>query len=292
VWSPDGGPCADLRGRFEARRLAYLTMLSSNDVEFKSDPLKYGTAWQRGCLRSPHSAAPAPKPISSFADQDAAGDAVRNHLTLWTEDPRLRAGSYEPWDVEDVREAIATLTVHTDATDFLDHIWLKSEPPPADTTNGLSFDKLFLLARQMGVVDRASVRRKVRDVLSGAAVGLPDDNPQRTFEADVAESIADLVDDGGKSDGAAKTMQAVTLLAGVKVEDTEQPITEPDVGAWQHVMEYGEYVKFVQNAIDWDNFTVFLYPYFWDSVWNEYPNCSSHTPTPCIVNSCGAARSA
>lgn len=42
-----------------------------------------------------------------------------------------------------------------------------------------------------------------------------------------------------------------------------------DASTWQHVMEYGEYIKFVQNAIDWDHVTVFLYPYFWDSVWNE-----------------------
>ncbi len=42
-----------------------------------------------------------------------------------------------------------------------------------------------------------------------------------------------------------------------------------DAATWQHVMEYGEYIKFVQNAIDWDHVTVFLYPYFWDSAWNE-----------------------
>jgi len=43
---------------------------------------------------------------------------------------------------------------------------------------------------------------------------------------------------------------------------------ELDPGTWQQVMEYGEYIKFVQNAIDWDNVMVFLYPYFWDT----YPN--------------------
>jgi hypothetical protein len=42
-----------------------------------------------------------------------------------------------------------------------------------------------------------------------------------------------------------------------------------DAATWQHVMEYGEYIKFVQNAIDWDHVTVFLYPYFWDSAWDE-----------------------
>ena len=34
-------------------------------------------------------------------------------------------------------------------------------------------------------------------------------------------------------------------------------------------MQYGEYIKFVQTAIDWDNVMVFLYPYFWDTIWHE-----------------------
>jgi hypothetical protein len=39
-----------------------------------------------------------------------------------------------------------------------------------------------------------------------------------------------------------------------------------DPGTWQQVMQYGEYIKFVQTAIDWDNVMVFLYPYFWDTI--------------------------
>ena len=42
-----------------------------------------------------------------------------------------------------------------------------------------------------------------------------------------------------------------------------------DPGTWQHVMQYGEYIKFIQTAIDWDNVMVFLYPYFWDTIWHE-----------------------
>jgi hypothetical protein len=30
------------------------------------------------------------------------------------------------------------------------------------------------------------------------------------------------------------------------------------------VLEYGEYIKFVHDAIDWDSILVLLYPYFWD----------------------------
>ena len=41
-----------------------------------------------------------------------------------------------------------------------------------------------------------------------------------------------------------------------------------DFATWEQVMEYGEYIKFIQTAVDWDNVMVFLYPYFWDT----YPN--------------------
>jgi hypothetical protein len=34
--------------------------------------------------------------------------------------------------------------------------------------------------------------------------------------------------------------------------------------AWQAVLEYGEYAKFIHDAIDWDRILVLLYPYFWD----------------------------
>jgi hypothetical protein len=42
--------------------------------------------------------------------------------------------------------------------------------------------------------------------------------------------------------------------------------TGPSAGATpaQAMLEYGEYVKLVQEAIDWDRVLVLLYPYFWD----------------------------
>lgn len=42
-----------------------------------------------------------------------------------------------------------------------------------------------------------------------------------------------------------------------------------DADTWRAVMEYGEYIKFVQSAIDWDNVMVFLFPYFWDTYWSQ-----------------------
>jgi hypothetical protein len=35
--------------------------------------------------------------------------------------------------------------------------------------------------------------------------------------------------------------------------------------AWQIVMQYGEYIKYIHNAIEWENVLFFPYPYFWDS---------------------------
>lgn len=40
-------------------------------------------------------------------------------------------------------------------------------------------------------------------------------------------------------------------------------------GVWQDIMEYGEYIKFVHEAVDWDNVMVFLFPYFWDTPGNH-----------------------
>jgi hypothetical protein len=55
-----------------------------------------------------------------------------------------------------------------------------------------------------------------------------------------------------------------SLAAGSALESLNQPGTL-DVGAWQQMMEYGEYIKFVHSAIDWDHVMVLLFPYFWDS---------------------------
>jgi hypothetical protein len=53
-----------------------------------------------------------------------------------------------------------------------------------------------------------------------------------------------------------------------------------DPGTWQQLMQYGEYIKFVQTAIDWDNVIVFLYPYFWDTIWHEQEKLFLNHPDP------------
>jgi type II secretion system protein G len=34
---------------------------------------------------------------------------------------------------------------------------------------------------------------------------------------------------------------------------------------WQAIMEYGEFIKYIHNAIEWENILYVNYPYFWDS---------------------------
>jgi hypothetical protein len=35
--------------------------------------------------------------------------------------------------------------------------------------------------------------------------------------------------------------------------------------SWQNVMEYGEFIKYIHNAIEWENVLYINYPYFWDT---------------------------
>ena len=43
-----------------------------------------------------------------------------------------------------------------------------------------------------------------------------------------------------------------------------------DLGSqdFDEVQQYGDYVRFVQDAIEWENMLFFIYPYFWDSAQN------------------------
>jgi hypothetical protein len=67
--------------------------------------------------------------------------------------------------------------------------------------------------------------------------------------------------------------QASDVLTGADTPGSLPP------DAWRKVMEYGEYIKFVHSAIDWDNVMVLLYPHFWDApakaaqkLWLSHPD--------------------
>src|SRR5262249_13741167 len=39
----------------------------------------------------------------------------------------------------------------------------------------------------------------------------------------------------------------------------------PTEGGWERVLRYGEMIKFLHEAIEWENMLFFTYPYFWDA---------------------------
>ncbi|VWD31132.1 type II secretion system protein GspG [Burkholderia lata] len=51
----------------------------------------------------------------------------------------------------------------------------------------------------------------------------------------------------------------------VILNDPQAIFKTGDTSAWQTIMQYGEYIKFIHNAIEWENVLFFPYPYFWDA---------------------------
>ncbi len=54
------------------------------------------------------------------------------------------------------------------------------------------------------------------------------------------------------------------------IPDIEVLDVPPDKGNWERVLGFGEMIKFLHQAIEWENMLYFTYPYFWDSPknWN------------------------
>ena len=48
-----------------------------------------------------------------------------------------------------------------------------------------------------------------------------------------------------------------------EVHDVLDPNRLSDA-AWLRIMEHGEFIKYIHNAIEWENVLYFTYPYFWD----------------------------
>ena len=51
-----------------------------------------------------------------------------------------------------------------------------------------------------------------------------------------------------------------------------------DATGWATMFVYQEMVKFVQQAIEWENVLYFIYPYFWDHPSNHPIKRSLHHP--------------
>jgi len=61
---------------------------------------------------------------------------------------------------------------------------------------------------------------------------------------------------------------------------------------WQDVMERGEFIKYIHNAIEWENVLYFTYPYFWDDnrAWDFKKFLYHPDPTHRTLLRSGAAR--
>lgn len=61
---------------------------------------------------------------------------------------------------------------------------------------------------------------------------------------------------------------------------------------WLDVMEHGEFIKYIHNAIEWENVLYFTYPYFWDdqALWDFKKFLYHPDPTHRMFLRSGAAR--
>lgn len=61
---------------------------------------------------------------------------------------------------------------------------------------------------------------------------------------------------------------------------------------WANVLEHGEFIKYIHNAIEWENVLYFTYPYFWDdnSLWDFKKFLFHPDPTHRTFLRAGAAR--
>ncbi len=75
------------------------------------------------------------------------------------------------------------------------------------------------------------------------------------------------------------------------VQDVLDPNRLTDA-EWLEVMEHGEFIKYIHNAIEWENVLYFTYPYFWDdnTLWDFKKFLYHPDPTHRTFLRSGAAR--
>jgi hypothetical protein len=76
-----------------------------------------------------------------------------------------------------------------------------------------------------------------------------------------------------------------------EVKDVLDPNRFTDA-EWMDVMEHGEFIKYIHNAIEWENVLYFTYPYFWDDnrLWDFKKFLYHPDPTHRTFLRSGAAR--
>jgi hypothetical protein len=68
------------------------------------------------------------------------------------------------------------------------------------------------------------------------------------------------------------------FFAPASAEGPSTPVLAPtDATTWTRVIQFGEMIKFLHHAIEWENVLYFTYPYFWDSPANwDYKRFLQH----------------
>jgi hypothetical protein len=60
---------------------------------------------------------------------------------------------------------------------------------------------------------------------------------------------------------------------GTKLDDPYNKLNKSlrDIATWENITSHGDVIKFLHNAIEWENMLYFLYPYFWSPTerWDE-----------------------
>jgi hypothetical protein len=54
------------------------------------------------------------------------------------------------------------------------------------------------------------------------------------------------------------------------------PVPGPTEGDWERVIQHGELIKFLHQAIEWENMLYFTYPYFWDAQNSRFKRFLQH----------------
>ena len=89
---------------------------------------------------------------------------------------------------------------------------------------------------------------------------------------------------------------SISSLFGPDTNDPEvQDVLDPNRlsdAEWLDVMERGEFIKYIHNAIEWENVLYFTYPYFWDDnkLWDLKKFLYHPDPTHRTFLRAGAAR--
>lgn len=211
-------PYADLLERFRARQKEYLRRITTDDETFKEEPVANGVATRRGFVKGK-----GPRPQCTLTEQDAAAVAAddNHYFVVWTDSPCLRASVSDPWEIDDLRGAIARLSIYRDPQSF-DAAIPVPEPPHEDTV-GLRFRQIKNLVSQLAAYDRRSFRNKIRALLGPALVeptGLPTRIVSAYDDALIEEVVEKLDDDIVEPDPSdqAKLTELTDALAALTLQ--------------------------------------------------------------------------